>query len=554
MTKTIEMQWNEDITVLGEHCPADKLDRAKYALFLTGFLAGQGFDETKPEGERKKNYVLNLNSEWGSGKTYFLKRWYHDLKQHYPVVYVDVWKQDYSDDPLMTVISSMTKQLREQAGKAEDDLLFKAPRKALGLLKAALPSAAGALAKRYLGIDPVAIMEAADEGDVGETIKDAEGNDIDMGAAASKLVQYLLDEHDAKSDAITSLKKSVAQWIEAAKGNKKLNYPAFIFIDELDRCRPSYAVEMLETIKHIFDIPGVVFVVGTDTDQLQHAVKAIYGEGFDARTYLGRFFNSRCALEQSSFKNLLETHCELHKLSLKYFQHLNITTNPKTLNALETFESEGIIPYRNLTKVFEAFNLQARQVIQITNRLISIIDNLNSGVFIDLIYLTFLLCLKEKNISLYDSLINNHNLLISLNTSDKFTQDIYQQTRCRNTLLYIHFAPQELIPTFYERNSSTRWRNNWGNGFYQCSLLAYVQKIQSALISKVNAEKLIETEQATASKLQRSNQISLLNGSIWVAVEFAYQQLKNGQSLTFYRNLVDLSSALDSVELTEETS
>ncbi|MEL0615029.1 P-loop NTPase fold protein, partial [Marinomonas arenicola] len=49
-----------------------------------------------------------------------------------------------------------------------------------------------------------------------------------------------------------------------------------MFVDELDRCRPSYAVEMLESIKHIFDIKGIVFVVATDSEQLQHGVKAIY--------------------------------------------------------------------------------------------------------------------------------------------------------------------------------------------------------------------------------------------------------------------------------------
>lgn len=72
--------------------------------------------------------------------------------------------------------------------------------------------------------------------------------------------------------------KSVFEWVTAVTGIKQKELPAFIFIDELDRCRPSYAVEMLETIKHIFDISGVVFVVATDTEQLQHAVKVVYGE------------------------------------------------------------------------------------------------------------------------------------------------------------------------------------------------------------------------------------------------------------------------------------
>ncbi|EHD2239369.1 TPA: NTPase KAP [Vibrio vulnificus] len=550
MTQKIEMHWNEDVTVLGEHCPADKLDRAKYAQFLTGFLAGQGFDETKENNAQKKNYVLNLNSEWGSGKTYFLKRWYKDLKQYYPVVYVDAWKQDYSDDPLMTVISSMIKQLREQAGKDADADKFKVPRKAIGLLKAALPSAAGALAKRYLGIDPVAIMRATSDDDLGETITDAEGKEIDMGAAASKAMQYLLDEHDAKSEAIASLKTSVTQWIEAVNGKEQVSYPAFIFIDELDRCRPSYAVEMLETIKHIFDIPGVVFVVGTDTEQLQHTVRAIYGDGFDAMTYLGRFFNSRCTLKKPSFKDLQETHCDMHKLTNDYFKKQGIHVYPTTLDAIEELGSAIEIPFRNLTKVFEAFNLQARQVIQITNRLISIIDNLNSGVLVDVIFLTFLLCLKEKKPNVFDEILKHPSYLINLTDTTDTRNFIIQESQLPKTNINMKIDPDALIDYFSE-NDRVRHRNLWPNGDYSCTLLTYIQKILDIVISNSNSNFKIDSLTKEAFNLQRQNATPIQRAEIWIGIEFAKIQQKNGQSLEFYKNLVDLSSALDSVEIKE---
>ncbi|QDE47832.1 hypothetical protein EIN43_17235 [Enterobacter hormaechei] len=65
--------------------------------------------------------------------------------------------------------------------------------------------------------------------------------------------------------------------------------PTFIFIDELDRCRPNYAIDMLETIKHLFDINNVVFVIATDKEQLSHSICSVYGSGFDATRYLDRF-------------------------------------------------------------------------------------------------------------------------------------------------------------------------------------------------------------------------------------------------------------------------
>lgn len=69
-----------------------------------------------------------------------------------------------------------------------------------------------------------------------------------------------------------------------------------IFIDELDRCRPEYAVRLLERIKHYFSNDRITFVFSLNISELQHTVKRYYGEGFDACRYLDRFFDYRIAL------------------------------------------------------------------------------------------------------------------------------------------------------------------------------------------------------------------------------------------------------------------
>ena len=68
--------------------------------------------------------------------------------------------------------------------------------------------------------------------------------------------------------------------------------PLFVFVDELDRCRPDYAIELLEGIKHLFGVPGVYFVVATNTVQLGESVKAVYGSGFDGVRYLKEILRS----------------------------------------------------------------------------------------------------------------------------------------------------------------------------------------------------------------------------------------------------------------------
>ena len=541
MSSEINIDWSGPLSLenSNEYFPADQLDRAKYAKFLTHFLASKGMNSQS----EKHNYVLNLNAEWGSGKSYFLRRWAEDLKNTYPVVYVDAWKQDYSDDPLMTVISSMINQLREQAGKDAEDPLFKTPRKLIGLLKAAAPSIARGLATKYLGVDPVKIIQQGDNEDIGETVKDSTGKEIDMGLAASKMVEHLLSEHDAKSSAISSLKVNVEQWVEAVVGIKGKQHPAFIFIDELDRCRPSYAVEMLETIKHIFDIPGVVFVVATDTEQLQHTVKAIYGEGFDARTYLGRFFNSRYTLKAPSFEKLLPVHCDMEKLSMSYLQGRKINSWPE-LDVVTDEPSSSKL--ENLTAIYNSFSLPARQIIQITERLISIVENLKENANINLLYLAFLLCLREKNQFLYDSMLIkdmeqqldngkqlNHALSTNLETYDP------QHLKINLSPIYLYNETTGIDL------SAISLANNIGSDFKHAVNIIQFIEVSHVYIKTKHGKASNKTNAAVRALSTRG---SSTDNSNWFVINYFKECQQSNYDIAAYKDLVELASALDMPE------
>ena len=86
----------------------------------------------------------------------------------------------------------------------------------------------------------------------------------------------------------------------------KHNLPLIVVIDELDRCRPSYAVELLETAKHLFMVDGVVFVLAVNRSELAHSVRAIYGSDFDAPGYLRRFFDVDFRLPDADRQRFLE--------------------------------------------------------------------------------------------------------------------------------------------------------------------------------------------------------------------------------------------------------
>ncbi|MYK40834.1 MAG: hypothetical protein F4049_11520, partial [Gemmatimonadetes bacterium] len=109
------------------------------------------------------------------------------------------------------------------------------------------------------------------------------------------------------SEAQNSIRKFRRTLHETAENLwKKKEHPLVVMIDELDRCRPSYAVELLEVAKHLFSVDRIVYVLAVNRSELVHSIKALYGSEFDAPGYLGRFFDVDIRLPEPERKAFLE--------------------------------------------------------------------------------------------------------------------------------------------------------------------------------------------------------------------------------------------------------
>jgi hypothetical protein len=272
----------------------DFLNRRADAEFMRRFLIART-EERKARGVPDA-YVLNIDAGWGEGKSYFLERFAADLSRHYVVASVNAWKDDFADDPLLAVISSIEHAVAtSHAVKHKAKTLAKTLGMATGQVVAAV--ARGAIMQagsRLIGdeIKTVATALGLEKASVDESGKEV-GKEIAkaLGVEFDELIRF----RNAKS-AIEKFKKSLAGFIDELELEGR--GPLFVFVDELDRCRPTYSLALLERIKHLFDVGGVVFVLATDTNQLQHAIAAVYGPAFDAKRYLGRFFNQTYHFER----------------------------------------------------------------------------------------------------------------------------------------------------------------------------------------------------------------------------------------------------------------
>lgn len=266
----LNFDWSKSL----EELPEDSMGRAEHARNLTLFLIQKG---------QETSYVLNLNAKWGTGKSYFLRRWVNEIGDAFPAVYIDAWSSDHSGDPLLSVVSGIKSKLHELHDiSAFETKIFEGVAKAV---KATAPAVVRALKKGQLKRAGVNLDELDD-------MFSNEG----AADASAKLIEQAIQAHEEAAVGADNIKTSIQGWLNSLVYSGKRHYPLFIFIDEFDRCRPTYAIEMLETIKHIFDMKNVVFVVATDRDQLQHSIRAIYRAEFDSRLYLDRFFTRTVTL------------------------------------------------------------------------------------------------------------------------------------------------------------------------------------------------------------------------------------------------------------------
>ena len=192
-----------------------------------------------------------------------------------PSIYINAWESDFSKDHLLVIVSEFLEQVK----------LVDSSQHLKGLINYAFEKFKWLTNKSVKLIGGVASL-ATQKGAFYTVAKDLQFKEKDNSSDLSSL--YL-----EQKKAVNELRAILAEVVLATEHKQVL-----IYVDELDRCRPNYAIELLETIKHIFDVEGMIFIVATDTEQLSHSVNAIYGESFDGAEYLSRFFERSAKLPE----------------------------------------------------------------------------------------------------------------------------------------------------------------------------------------------------------------------------------------------------------------
>ncbi|WP_183084795.1 KAP family P-loop NTPase fold protein [Cupriavidus plantarum] len=339
--------------------------------------------------------MLNVRAPWGYGKTFFLKGLAAELKASgHLVAFYDAWANDFSDDPIVGFIAEISQSLvsRTPALAPAEKILDEAIAVGKKMIKPAAKILAGALAKHLAGLSLEDLKLLMQDGDVGRLHADS----LDGEGLLAKVGDVALKQHLNQKEQIALFHKKMERFVSALEVQKTVRLPIFIVVDELDRCRPSYAIELLEAIKHLFGVPGIYFVVATNLTQLRHSVAAVYGEKFDAERYLKRFFDQEYALPDPPRDAFIELLTEKFpaiahapKIRVPYFPESYVDSTPQRLA---------------FKLVSDAFALSLRDQLQVATTAEAVILAWPEDEQIHFLFLLFLIGLRHVSTERFDRL------------------------------------------------------------------------------------------------------------------------------------------------------
>ena len=229
---------------------------------------------------------LVIDGGWGIGKSEFCLKLIHLIRNEHidwQLTYIDAFKSDHSDESLMVLVAAVSKLVQQEDTKA------KFIKSALPVLRVATKIGLKAVVGRVLKQNT---EEVATE--FQDAIKEASDSIIDT------TLEKMVKDFEEMQNGIIGLKRMLTE-LASSK-------PIMIFIDELDRCRPDYAISFIENVKHIFDVPNVKIVFVCNMKQLVAAINHRYGQKVEASLYLEKFFKVKVPLTTSRGRDVTRRH------------------------------------------------------------------------------------------------------------------------------------------------------------------------------------------------------------------------------------------------------
>lgn len=357
--KSVPLKLSEPVVDPSNPWADDLLARKDIATRLTNLVATQ-----------EPPLSISLHGYWGTGKTFLLRRWQKDMEnQQFRAIYFNAWEDDFCDDPLLAILGQMSETFKEGNLRS--------------LTQQVVTTAVTLFKKNALSV-----------------LSNKTGITFDTAQNERDLLKEYLHERATKDQ----LKENLAKLSEAVFNES--NHPLVFIIDELDRCRPTFAIELLERVKHIFDVQYLVFIFGINRDELCKSLSSIYGD-INTDVYLRRFFDFGFNLSEVDSRGFAEQLIDRFQL-VQVFEKLDETLansghHHYITGFRHTYDYDN---YRTIIpKLWSALGLSLRDIDYGVRLLALLARSLQPRTFTHPFLLVILIAMKFKRPEFYRSLI-----------------------------------------------------------------------------------------------------------------------------------------------------
>lgn len=283
----------------------------------------------------KENKIIALDGEWGSGKTWFVKSLEYlvnseinnklnivnneimeNIKSNYMVFYYNAWENDDAESAMLSLIYKLT-----------NDSCLQKEENEVGVIPRLLNTIIKYVTNGSVDIKEDIFGDQWNNKQITDCIKTSE----EIKETFKEIIDNLLIENK----------------------NRLL-----IIIDEIDRCKPTFAIELLENIKHFYNDDRIIFLVTTNNKELANSVCKVYGEKYNGSLYLDRFFDINLELPNNYIQDYIQAIDEGVNNSSFHFKacrelakenNLTMREYNRYLNSMESIKNNLIGEYSYLS-------------------------------------------------------------------------------------------------------------------------------------------------------------------------------------------------------------
>lgn len=440
MTDTNQLNWQrtnlENIETAWE---GDLWDRKRLGIQLTNYV-----------DRLQCGAVLALDARWGEGKTWFVRHWQKHLEdENHNVIYLDAFANDYLDDPFLTIAAEISQAFKnsDNIDDADVNSFNEKTASVLISLAAILPVIAAKAGLHWIGLGGAgeALQEVYKDGkDVYDSVSD------EITGKLKEHIEKKIENHHLEKETIQDFKKELNQLAD------KLEKPLVFIIDELDRCRPDFAIRLIERIKHFFDIPKIVFVLVMDKTQFSKVICHNYG--YDEKLgeeYLDKFVDFTVGLNTLTPKLQDNLKINIYDVFEKLGLDFSDVKFECCVDLIAFYVKDQSLSKRSIIKLASQFALLYSEKF----------DKYKNQILIILLINKSFLLTSNDSLELYKVLLNQMDDYIAKNESDfsKF-KALYAQSNYSTILIKAFFFYEEnnisvfgeLVDNFEQLNSSQK--------------------------------------------------------------------------------------------------